>query len=96
MKDTKQLDLFQWKVVDSIMVHSVIWSKIDELCCRMGISNSKLAVLCGLNQTSFNKSKRSKNGKLHFPSSDTLLKIFLTTGYPIMTEIEKQLTDGVR
>lgn len=94
MKDTKQLD-FHWKLVDSIITHRVVCGKIDELCSKMNISNSKLAILCELNPTAFNKSKRCKNSKLHFPSSDTLLKIFLTTGYPIMTEIEKQLIDGV-
>ncbi len=58
------------------MTHNNIWSAVDRIAARMGLSCSGLARACGMDPTAFNKSKRiSKYGKPHWPSGNTLSKI---------------------
>lgn len=58
-----------------------IWYAIDTIAERNGKTPAGLAVACGLNPTTFNKSKRvAADGSPRFPSTQTLLAIFRTVG----------------
>jgi phage repressor protein C with HTH and peptisase S24 domain len=64
-----------------MLTHTQIWRAIDALAARHGMSPSGLAKLAGLDPTTFNKSKRSTdNGKLRWPSTESLSKILSATG----------------
>lgn len=64
-----------------MLSHKQIWSAIDALAARHGHSPSGLAKLAGLDPTTFNKSKRiAANGRLRWPSTESLSKILLVTG----------------
>ena len=64
-----------------MLTHSQIWRAIDALATRHGMSPSGLAKLAGLDPTTFNKSKRgTANGKLRWPSTESLSKILAATG----------------
>lgn len=53
-----------------------VWSAVDRIAEKMGLSCSGLAKACGMSPTAFNKSKRvSRYGKPHWPSGNTLYKI---------------------
>jgi phage repressor protein C with HTH and peptisase S24 domain len=61
--------------------HQDIWRAIDLLAESHGMTPSGLAKLSGLDPTSFNPSKRSTaDGRLRWPSTETLAKIFQATG----------------
>ena len=63
------------------MRHEDIWRAIDTLAAEHGLSPSGLARRAGLDPTSFNQSKRSAaDGKLRWPSSESLAKILAATG----------------
>jgi phage repressor protein C with HTH and peptisase S24 domain len=63
------------------MRHEDIWRAIDTLAAEHGLSASGLARKAGLDPTSFNHSKRSAgDGKLRWPSSESLAKILAATG----------------
>lgn len=63
------------------MRHEDIWRAIDTLAAEHGLSASGLARKAGLDPTSFNQSKRSAtDGKLRWPSSESLAKILAATG----------------
>ena len=64
-----------------MLTHPQIWRAIDALATRHGMSPSGLARLAGLDPTTFNKSKRnSGNGKLRWPSTESLAKVLSATG----------------
>ena len=64
-----------------MFTHSQIWRAIDALAARHGMSPSGLAKLAGLDPTTFNKSKRgAANGKLRWPSTESLAKVLSATG----------------
>ena len=64
-----------------MLTHSQIWRAIDALAARHGMSPSGLAKLAGLDPTTFNKSKRgAANGKLRWPSTESLSKVLAATG----------------
>jgi phage repressor protein C with HTH and peptisase S24 domain len=64
-----------------MLTHPQIWRAIDALAARHGMSPSGLARLAGLDPTTFNKSKRgAANGKLRWPSTESLAKILSATG----------------
>lgn len=64
-----------------MLTHPQIWRAIDALAARHGMSPSGLARLAGLDPTTFNKSKRnSGNGKLRWPSTESLSKVLGATG----------------
>lgn len=64
-----------------MLTHPQIWRAIDTLAIRHGMSPSGLAKLAGLDPTTFNKSKRnSGNGKLRWPSTESLAKVLSATG----------------
>ena len=64
-----------------MLTHKQIWTAIDALAARNGLSPSGLAKLAGLDPTTFNKSKRgAANGKLRWPSTESVAKILTATG----------------
>jgi phage repressor protein C with HTH and peptisase S24 domain len=65
----------------SNLTHAQIWSAIDALAARYDMSASGLAKAAGLDPTTFNKSKRGGiNGKLRWPSTESISKILNATG----------------
>ncbi len=63
------------------MRHDDIWRAIDTLAAEHGLSPSGLARKAGLDPTSFNLSKRrTADGKLRWPSTESLAKILAATG----------------
>jgi phage repressor protein C with HTH and peptisase S24 domain len=69
-----------------VLTHSQIWRAIDALAARHDMSPSGLAKLAGLDPTTFNKSKRSTaNGKLRWPSTESLAKVLSATGQSLDT-----------
>jgi phage repressor protein C with HTH and peptisase S24 domain len=64
-----------------MVTHLQIWHALDALAARHGTSPSGLARLAGLDPTTFNKSKRgAANGKLRWPSTESLAKVLAATG----------------
>jgi len=62
------------------MTHKDVWAAIDKLAKKNKISCSKLAILSGLDATTFNKSKRySVFGKPRWPSMHSISKILEAT-----------------
>ncbi|MEL6750854.1 MAG: helix-turn-helix transcriptional regulator [Pseudomonadota bacterium] len=60
--------------------HKQVWSAIDALAARNDMSVSRLARTAGLDPTTFNKSKReSADGRLRWPSTESLSKIMAAT-----------------
>ncbi|MFD2236156.1 S24 family peptidase [Aureimonas populi] len=64
-----------------MLSHERIWSAIDALAARHGLSPSGLARRAGLDPTTFNKSKRlAADGRARWPSTESLSKILDATG----------------
>jgi phage repressor protein C with HTH and peptisase S24 domain len=58
-----------------MLTHKQIWSALDRLAERMGLSPSGLAKKSGLDPTTFNKSKRlSADGHERWPSTESIAK----------------------
>lgn len=67
-----------------MLQHSEIWRAIDLLADHRGMSPSGLAKRAGLDPTTFNKSKRvTKDGKLRWPSTESISKILQASGASI-------------
>ncbi|MFO1149510.1 MAG: helix-turn-helix transcriptional regulator [Alsobacter sp.] len=67
-----------------MLTHAQIWSAIDSLAGRYGMSASGLAKKAGLDPTTFNKSKRvSSDGRLRWPSTESIAKVLEATGAPL-------------
>lgn len=63
-----------------MLTHDQVWKGIDRLALRNEMSPSGLAKRSGLDPTTFNKSKRiTKEGKLRWPSTESLAKILDAT-----------------
>lgn len=60
--------------------HSKLWSAIDTIADLNNITVSRLAILCGLDATAFNKSKRILATGERFSSSESLSRIKIITG----------------
>src|SRR5258707_517476 len=61
--------------------HADVWRAIDRLGGKHGMRPSGLARAAGLDATTFNKSKRkSAEGKLRWPNTDSLARILEATG----------------
>ena len=64
-----------------MLSHGQIWTAIDQLASRYGLTASGLARQAGLDPTTFNKSKRSSpDGRLRWPSTESIAKILDATG----------------
>jgi len=69
-----------------MLTHSQIWTAIDRLALRAGLSASGLAKRAGLDPTTFNKSKRiTPDGRSRWPSTESIAKILAATGATIDT-----------
>lgn len=64
-----------------MLTHAQLWSAIDALAARYGMTPSGLARKAGLDPTTFNRSKRQGgDGRLRWPSTESLAKILQATG----------------
>lgn len=64
-----------------MLTHEKVWSAIDALADRNGMSPSGLAKRAGLDPTAFNRSKRhSSDGRPRWPSTESLSKVMQATG----------------
>jgi phage repressor protein C with HTH and peptisase S24 domain len=67
-----------------MLTHAQIWSAIDGLAKRSGLSPSGLAKRAGLDPTTFNKSKRiTPDGRARWPSTESVAKSLAATGASI-------------
>ncbi|MEX2166087.1 MAG: helix-turn-helix transcriptional regulator [Methyloceanibacter sp.] len=63
------------------LTHGRVWSAIDALARRYGLSSSGLAKRAGLDSTAFNKSKRvTGEGRLRWPTTESIAKVLEATG----------------
>jgi len=63
-----------------MLSHSDLWSAIDAIAARHGLSASGLARRAGLDATAFNRSKRiSKDGRERWPSTESIAKVLDAT-----------------
>ena len=66
------------------MTHDDIWNAIERFAHAHNLSCSGLARRCGLDPTTFNKSKRySPNGQPRWPSTQSIAKILSATNESI-------------
>jgi phage repressor protein C with HTH and peptisase S24 domain len=69
-----------------MLTHAQIWSALDRLAARSGLSASGLAKKAGLDPTTFNKSKRiTPDGRPRWPSTESVAKSLAATGTSIDT-----------
>jgi phage repressor protein C with HTH and peptisase S24 domain len=67
-----------------ILTHDQIWTALDRLAERAGMSASGLAKKSGLDPTTFNKSKRvTSDGRERWPSTESLAKALAATSSSI-------------
>ena len=64
-----------------MLTHNQIWTAMDRLAERAGLTASGLAKKAGLDPTTFNKSKRqTAEGRMHWPSTESVDKVLEATG----------------
>ena len=64
-----------------MLTHNRIWTAIDALARRYGLSASGLAKRAGLDATAFNRSKRvTAEGRPRWPTTESLAKVLDATG----------------
>jgi phage repressor protein C with HTH and peptisase S24 domain len=64
-----------------MLTHGKIWTAIDALARRYGLSPSGLAKRAGLDATAFNRSKRvTAEGRPRWPTTESLAKVLTATG----------------
>ncbi len=64
-----------------MLTHAQVWSAIDRLAARAGLSASGLAKRAGLDPTTFNQSKRmTAQGRARWPSTESIAKALDATG----------------
>jgi phage repressor protein C with HTH and peptisase S24 domain len=79
-----------------ILTHSQVWTALDRLAERAGMSPSGLAKRSGLDPTTFNKSKRvTADGRERWPSTESVSKALAATNASIDTFVQL-IGDGVR
>src|ERR1700724_3067927 len=79
-----------------MLTHSQVWTALDRLAERGGLSPSGLARRAGLDPTTFNKSKRiTADGRERWPSTESLAKALAATNSPIDT-FAQLIGDGPR
>jgi len=63
-----------------MLTHAQVWTAIDRLAARAGLSASGLARQAGLDPTTFNKSKRvTAEGRARWPSTESIAKALTAT-----------------
>src|SRR3954454_7402978 len=79
-----------------ILTHSQVWTALDRLAERAGMSPSGLAKRSGLDPTTFNKSKRiTAEGRERWPSTESVSKALAATNSSIDTFVQL-IGDGPR
>jgi len=79
-----------------ILTHSWVWTALDRLAERAGMSPSGLAKRSGLDPTTFNKSKRiTADGRERWPSTESVAKALAATNSSIDTFVQL-IGDGAR
>lgn len=79
-----------------ILTHSQIWTALDRLAERAGMSPSGLAKRSGLDPTTFNKSKRiTADGRERWPSTESVSKALAATNSSIDSFVQL-IGDGAR
>src|SRR6266581_5013562 len=69
-----------------MLTHGQIWTALDRLAERSGLSPSGLAKSAGLDPTTFNKSKRiTPEGRERWPSTESVAKALAATQTSIDT-----------
>src|SRR2546426_2316244 len=72
-----------------MLTHAQIWTALDRLAARAGLSPSGLAKKSGLDPTTFNKSKRvTPDGRQRWPSTESVAKSLGATGTGIGTFVQ--------
>ncbi|MBN9050954.1 MAG: helix-turn-helix transcriptional regulator [Rhizobiales bacterium] len=67
-----------------MLTHAQIWTALDRLAARAGLSPSGLAKKAGLDPTTFNKSKRiTPEGRARWPSTESVAKSLDATGISV-------------
>ena len=63
-----------------MLTHAQLWTALDRLAARAGLSASGLAKAAGLDPTSFNRSKRiTPQGRERWPSTESVAKALAAT-----------------
>ena len=79
-----------------ILTHAQVWTALDRLAERAGMSPSGLAKRSGLDATTFNKSKRvTGDGRERWPSTESVSKALAATNSSIETYVQL-IGDGAR
>jgi phage repressor protein C with HTH and peptisase S24 domain len=79
-----------------MLTHAQIWSAIDRLAARAGLSASGLAKRAGLDPTTFNRSKRiTPDGRARWPSTESVAKALAATGTTVDIFVDL-ITDSAR
>ena len=79
-----------------MLTHAQIWSAIDRLAERNGLSPSALAKRAGLDPTTFNKSKRiTPDGRARWPSTESVSKSLAATG-ATLDQFISLISDGAQ
>jgi phage repressor protein C with HTH and peptisase S24 domain len=72
-----------------LLTHEQIWSALDRLAERAGLSASGLAKKSGLDPTTFNKSKRvTADGRERWPSTESVAKALAATNSSIESFVQ--------
>jgi phage repressor protein C with HTH and peptisase S24 domain len=72
-----------------MLTHAQIWSAIDRLAARAGLTASGLARRAGLDPTTFNKSKRiTAVGRARWPSTESIAKALVATETALETFVD--------
>jgi phage repressor protein C with HTH and peptisase S24 domain len=73
----------------AMLTHAHIWTALDRLAERAGLSPSGLARRAGLDPTTFNKSKRiTGDGRERWPSTESVAKALAATDTTIDTFVQ--------
>lgn len=77
-----------------MLTHVQIWTALDRLAARSGLSPSGLAKRAGLDPTTFNKSKRvTADGRARWPSTESVAKSLAATQTTV-EDFVKLITDA--
>jgi phage repressor protein C with HTH and peptisase S24 domain len=72
-----------------VLTHDQVWTALDRLAARSGLSASGLAKRAGLDPTTFNKSKRiTPDGRQRWPSTESVSKSLAATNTGVETFVE--------
>ena len=72
-----------------MLTHAQLWTALDRLAARAGLSASGLAKAAGLDPTSFNKSKRiTPQGRERWPSTESVAKALTATNTSVDTLVQ--------